>query len=494
MDNIHLAAAFASLSRWCKHTAAAAPQHTALQELLQLLDQLLQERMQDLSTRQLASIIHFCYYISRPASMRQLLLLFLQPGTLAAANPQDIANVLWAAAKAGTKLSDRQVHKAMQRLCEQLEDASCGPQTVSNSLWAVAEMGLQLPHTQLQQLLAALSKQLDRAEPLHISSSIWACAKFRYLPRQLLEMQPAQLQRFLAAANFQDLANTAWGCAHLGYKDPQLLQALLQRAVELLGAADRDKADVGSSSRQGGSSPSSSGTSSSAGLITSQGLCMLAWSVAILNQQQLAPVALQLVGACGSSSRWKSVQTEGWQQLYQVHLWLQDCKLPQSQGPSSQVGLLGVLTMQQLRQCQVRWHRHLSQRPAASAASSMQCEVHAALLRFPEGIWSHPPALERRTADGACVADIAAVTASGRKVAVEVDGPHHYVTLGYQKDGRELRGLGGRTQFRNRALEARGYAVVSIPYWDWNRVQSDGQPTERQLQYLRGKLGSLLRS
>jgi hypothetical protein len=460
--------------------------------------------MHDLSARQLASIIHSCYYMEWPTCMQQLLPLFLQPGKLAAANPQDIANVLWAAAKAGNVLDDQQVLAAMQRLCEQQEDPSCGPQAISNSLWAVAEMGLQVPHTQLQQLLSALAKQLDSAEPLHISSSIWACAKFRYLPRQLLEMQPGQLQQFLAAANFQDLANAAWGCAHLAYKDPQLLQVLLQRAVELLEAADLDSADARSrsSSRQGSGNASTSGARSRAGMVTSQGLCMLAWSVAILDQQQLAPVMLQLVSACSSSSRWKSVHIEGWQQLYQVHLWLRDCKLPQSQGLGSEMGLLGVLTQQQLRHCQVRWRRHLRHRPAGSALSRMQSEVHAALLSFPPGTWRRSPFLEGLSgaAGRSFVADITAVAASGRKLAVEVDGPYHYVThdvnhdvtLDQQEGGRGVYGLTGPTQYRNRALAARGYAVVSIPYWEWNRVQVDGRPNEQQLQYLRDKLGPLL--
>uniref|UniRef100_A0A383V5V8 RAP domain-containing protein n=1 Tax=Tetradesmus obliquus TaxID=3088 RepID=A0A383V5V8_TETOB len=62
--------------------------------------------------------------------------------------------------------------------------------------------------------------------------------------------------------------------------------------------------------------------------------------------------------------------------------------------------------------------------------------------------------------DGACLIDIAGVTAAGVRLAIEVDGPVHFVW----PDRR----LDGSSQHRNRTLAARGYAVVSVPYLRWD--------------------------
>ena len=57
-----------------------------------------------------------------------------------------------------------------------------------------------------------------------------------------------------------------------------------------------------------------------------------------------------------------------------------------------------------------------------------------------------------------------------------MEGPYHYV----QPDNT----LTGSTLFRNRALAARGFTVISIPHWDWFELRSAAQ----QQQYLLDKL------
>ena len=98
------------------------------------------------------------------------------------------------------------------------------------------------------------------------------------------------------------------------------------------------------------------------------------------------------------------------------------------------------------------------------------------MLQLPRSTWQQQPQSEQPTNDMACVIDITALTASGVKVAIEVDGSHHYV----QPDST----LSGPTLFRNRALAARGYALISIPYWEWEALHSPSQ----QQQYLLAKL------
>ena len=62
--------------------------------------------------------------------------------------------------------------------------------------------------------------------------------------------------------------------------------------------------------------------------------------------------------------------------------------------------------------------------------------------------------------------DVAALhVASGLRLAVEADGPAHFL-----RPGREV---GGVTLARNRALAVRGFVVVSVPYWEWGKVRHD---------------------
>ena len=62
-------------------------------------------------------------------------------------------------------------------------------------------------------------------------------------------------------------------------------------------------------------------------------------------------------------------------------------------------------------------------------------------------------------------------------VAVEVDGPSHFI-------GRS-RELTGSTILKHRQVASvDGMRVVSIPYWDWNKLKKDSKRKEQYLQDL----------
>jgi hypothetical protein len=157
-------------------------------------------------------------------------------------------------------------------------------------------------------------------------------------------------------------------------------------------------------------------------------------------------------------------------QLYQVHLWLLGSQLP---APGQ--GLAGVLTQQQLEQGRANREEQLKAR-SQQQPSRLQHSVYNALLQLPADTWQRQPQSEQPTADSVCLVDIVAVTASGLMVAIEVDGPDHFVQPGNT--------LSGPTLFRNRALAARGYAVICIPYREWSALRT---PEQKQ-QYLQAKL------
>jgi hypothetical protein len=65
---------------------------------------------------------------------------------------------------------------------------------------------------------------------------------------------------------------------------------------------------------------------------------------------------------------------------------------------------------------------------------------------------------EHKTDDGLFSIDIAVQLPGNQKLAVEADGPTHFLSNG-QPDGA--------TRLRNRLLQARGWRVVSVPVTEW---------------------------
>jgi very-short-patch-repair endonuclease len=381
-----------------------------------------------------------------PAQLQQLLDALTEQ--LHEAVPQALANTLWAVATMGQQVPPAQLQQLVDAFTEQLHAAT--PLAVANMLWAVAKMEQRVPPEHLQQLLDALTEQLHEATPQAVANTLWACGcQFKVLPSQLLtalEQQPQQLQRLLAAATAQELANMTLACAWLYFRRPFLLDGLLQQVMVLL-------------QHQG-----------SRGL-NCQDSANLYWSVAVLDLRQHASQVLQLAAAC--SNQWGNTIPADMLQLYEAHRWLLDYQLP----AGSSNGLAGVLTQQQLEQCRSCQEQRLR---AAAKVSKLQQSVFGALKNLPDVSWQQQPDMEQQTADNAAVIDIVAVTARGAKLAVEVDGPWHFVQPGNQLDGQ--------TQRRNRVLAARGYTVVSIPYWEGNGLASKQQ----QVDYLQRKLAEHL--
>ena len=101
--------------------------------------------------------------------------------------------------------------------------------------------------------------------------------------------------------------------------------------------------------------------------------------------------------------------------------------------------------------------------------SNGQREVGESLRRL--GI-SHE--LEYTTADGLFSIDLAI---TDRRIALEFDGPSHFTT-------NTLEPL-GHTRLRDRLLSAMGWRVVSIPFFEWDRLHQTEQRdayVERRVQ------------
>ena len=87
------------------------------------------------------------------------------------------------------------------------------------------------------------------------------------------------------------------------------------------------------------------------------------------------------------------------------------------------------------------------------------------------------PREEVRTAQGYSLD--AVVVVAGCEVAVEVDGPSHFV-------GRVPTGA---TALKQRQLRAAGWALLAVPYWEWNEM---GGGAARRREYLSRRVAEVV--
>ena len=273
-------------------------------------------------------------------------------------------------------------------------------------------------------------------KPQHVSNMLWALSQVALRPEQLtgLLAEAAGLQA--PGMIPQHTSNSALGLAKLGMQDGGVFAALFSAAHRQV---VRCKA---------------------------QELCNLCWAAKVADQGQLAGP----VGAlCRHLARtaWLGTVAEERQQLHQVHLWLLD------RAPAGGV-LSGALSADQVVQCAAAWRQQQEQR-VQQPRNRFELAVFRCVQRLPRltGCAEQQP-----TPDGAFAVDVAATHAArGRLVAVEADGPSHFLSPGRQPRGDTLAW--------HRALAARGYVVVSVPYWEWNAVQGDPR---REVAYLAARV------
>ena len=381
-----------------------------------------------------------------PVVKQQLLPAFTEAVADGQAAPQGISNVLWGVATMGQQLPAEQLQLLLIGFVRVVGEAA--PQGIANVILAAAKMQQQVPAGQLQKLVEALADKLHSADPQAITNTMWGVARLRpqpFFPSPLLKPKAKQaILRLLPAMVPQGLANMAWACGMLGYQDEQLLLPLFNRGSKIMFA-------------EGGSSSTEVGA-------TCHALANMCWAAAVLDMQQLIRHVEQFAAAV--SSKWEEAASEGKFQLYQVHMWLLD-----QQGNSR--GLSACLSAQQLQECKEQWQKDI----AECAASARTFPTHRAVFVAAQCLsgLGQPAQLEAVTADGLHTIDVVVVTKGNVRVAIEFDGPYHFRQPDLQPTGP--------TQCRNRSLAARGYVVVSVPYWEW-----DPLPNSQHVAYLQSKV------
>jgi very-short-patch-repair endonuclease len=194
--------------------------------------------------------------------------------------------------------------------------------------------------------------------------------------------------------------------------------------------------------------------------VNAQDVANAMWALAALVWKaitEIAAVFQQLVEAWAREGSFVQLSKVHLSQLLQAHL-------------ASQFLGLGLITLPSpMLQAAVKVYREEARKVTVSKG---QREVEESLRRL--GV---PHELEYITADGLFSIDLAIVD---RHVALEFDGPSHFTR-------NTLEPL-GHTRLRDRLLSAMGWRVLSIPFFEWDRLHQpehmDAYVKERLSQHL----------
>ncbi|GFR41428.1 hypothetical protein Agub_g2115 [Astrephomene gubernaculifera] len=416
--------------------------------------------------------------------------------------PQSLSNILWALER--LRPDDKEaLMEALAAECRRRQFAGFKPQELSNAAWALAKMGYSVGPTRNRRehdwykaaAEAASKPAVMKGARAQSWSNLWyALALVRHHPGPglLLAMQADMHQNALrSSAGFQECANLLWSLASLGLYDQRLVDALGERMGELLGRQQGDK---------GGKGP------------TNQELANSLWALAVMGPDVLSRHSGLVEGLLREVvRRWEQQGSVGFEREELAQLWQVQQELEHLQRINKSqlhavlaAGVQGAGSLLRAMEQAVKAARTAH----ALATTQLEAQVVQAVARLKQllasglgllGPNANPvsgsscpagPAilamLPEHRVDGVCgTVDIVLELAGGRRVAVEVDGPWHFLA-----NHPHTRTKDGSTQLRDRHLERVFGAgnVVSVPYWEWNELKG----AEAREQYLCNLLGLAL--
>ena len=301
------------------------------------------------------------------------------------------------------------------------------PQDLSNTMWSAATLGFSPPADWMNHFLEASKQKMATLNSKDFSQTIWALAVSRHRPID------AWLQLFLDASlnksyifNAQDLSTILWGLAALGVAPgADWMDAWATRVAALIDTL-----------------PSRNAVNS-------------LWALTVLQMQDsgvfwsLLQQAFHLL----------TPESDG-RDLYSIYDVLQIAAAKKVDGlPTPDASLLEV--------ARKAWNRDLVEQAQQRASFDHQA-VMSVLGEL--GVAHEQEHFCLQT--GRSI-DIALLD---RRIAIEVDGPSHFLNTQKRTDG---------TLLRNRVLKGAG-SVVSIPFFEWDALKS----MSAQKEYIQRKLSS----
>jgi len=450
-------------------------------------------------TREVANIVHALAKLKQPdaailAAVNDQSEHFVSNGT-----PQELANMAWAFAELSNSTNSTVDCSLLFRTIESRANfivAEGSPQATANTAWAFATLAIPAPS-----LFAAISDRAkflaSNGKPQEIANTAWAAATLYSRVRvkvnrnttsqtpmicQSLFREIEKNARTLMTGNTQEIATTAWAFGKLKYDSPALLAAVDGVADVIVARGSTQSANVVALAfAESGHKPANffkcleARKDDFARAANSQEINNVSWSLVTLGLAQDHKPLLRALWARSMSVNASEHTTDGLKQLAQVDL----------HARASGVELRSVPAALKKRMIAAVAK---NDRPTSSAEddwSGLLSEAgfkHEREVQFLGGGYGDFMAI-----DFAC---------KERKVAVEFDGPSHYLNeLGEGARanwGRE----DGRTTAKRRLLEQMGWRVVNVSYKDAikldnapkEEVEKAGGVKEMKLKYLRNRL------
>jgi hypothetical protein len=360
-----------------------------------------------------------------------------------------VANTLWAYAKMGRKPG-----AGLMRVLHVRTEAMAGTfnaQNVANTLWAYARMG-QDPGAGLMRVLEGRAEAVAGTfNAQNVTNTLWAYASMGregmiggWEPGAgLMRVLEGQAEAIADTFDGQDVANTLWAYAVFGRKPGAKLMRVLEGRAE-----------------------------ATAGTFNAQNVANTLWAACVFatfrgveEESRWMQTLSQRLVSIGETGCFNSCELC---QLHQFFLWF------------SLEPRLGVEAINDMRSLKAACRSAFECREYVPSATQQQVSETLRILglsvedeaRCPKSGYSidmlvHDSALEIGGERSRW----------GGPWAVEFDGPSHFLPSGAPI---------GATLLKRRHLQLLGYALVSVPYWEWDRCNGE---RERE-QYLRDKLES----
>ncbi|EJK59317.1 hypothetical protein THAOC_20479, partial [Thalassiosira oceanica] len=344
-------------------------------------------------------------------------------GDLDSFDPKVLSITAWAFATAGVS-HDELFKKIGNHVTGPGGLGSFKPQDLSNTIWAFATAGVLHPElfNMIGHHVAELGS-LDSFKAQALSNTAWALATAGVSHPELFNKIGNHIAGLGSLDSFkpQELSNTLWACASVCYTDERLFSALAPVIASKL-----DKC-------------------------SEQDLANVAWAYSVANTPRQDLFDEGYVSALASNENEFSGKELA--QLHQWQLWQQELE--------SRIELQGPF--------QAKCRNAFTSRGYSESKlqNDVVDELKAAGLVLDEEV----------LLGSGYLIDALVEFNDGRKVAVEVDGPSHFI------DRRPA----GRTILKHRQVAKMDHIkVVSVPYWEWDELKN----SEMKQRYLREKLSN----
>eukprot|EP00579_Thalassiosira_antarctica_P011504 CAMPEP_0201911768 /NCGR_PEP_ID=MMETSP0903-20130614/2602_1 /ASSEMBLY_ACC=CAM_ASM_000552 /TAXON_ID=420261 /ORGANISM="Thalassiosira antarctica, Strain CCMP982" /LENGTH=502 /DNA_ID=CAMNT_0048446557 /DNA_START=456 /DNA_END=1964 /DNA_ORIENTATION=- len=331
---------------------------------------------------------------------------------------------------------------------------------ISNMLWGYSNVKASNPRLFEETGDVVIARDLLKTfNPQDITNMIWAYSTAEELHPKLFEEVADHIASLDNLGGFipQALSNIAWAYAAANESQPKLFKkiadAVIKKETEFTSQGITNLLWAYATNGQIDQHLFKSLAPTATALVrkcNSQDLANIAWSYAVANVSAPSLFNQDFINSCLEKN--DEFTLEGLSQLHQWHLWQEDL--------NSNIDCPHHFK----EKC---YEAFLSRVPRPSA---LQDDVISELSSI--GL---QPEEEKLTERGYRLD--ALVEVNGEKIGIEVDGPSHFL-------GRKPT---GSTILKHRQVTTlEGIRIVSVPYWEWDKL---GKDRSKKQQYLRALLG-----